>query len=324
MTPDLSSLHLLRPAWLWLLVPWGLVIFALARQRSAAVRWRGVIAPQLLEHLLVRPGKGALLGPLTLLGLAGAITCLALAGPTWRQEPSPFIEDTAPLIIALELSPEMEVTDVQPSRLERAKQKVRDLAAARAGSRTALLAWAGSAHTVLPLTDDPAALEAFVADLEPALMPKDGREPATVLALAAGLLDRDGTPGTLLYVTAGIPERAIDALAEFTDQRNDQIQVLAVATEAGGPLPAGGFSALDRAALDALASRAGAVTTLFTVDDSDVTRIVRRTESHLEAAQQEETTGRWRDEGWWLVWPVAAIVLFWFRRGWLVQWEIPS
>ena len=58
-------------------------------------------------------------------------------------------------VIALDLSATMNAVDVQPSRLERAKQKIRDLLALRSGARTALVAYAGSAHTVLPLSDDP-------------------------------------------------------------------------------------------------------------------------------------------------------------------------
>jgi len=316
-----EHLHLLRPHALWAILPLALVIVLMIRQASGAARWRKVIAPHLLEPLLVRPRRGWGVRPAHLLAVVGLLSAIAVAGPSWRREPSPFTEDTAPLVIALELTPQMQVTDVQPSRLERAKHKVRDIARARRGSRTALLAWAGTAHVVMPLTDDPAAIEAFVTDLEPDLMPVKGRAPESVLDVAAGLLDRDGTPGTVLFVTSGLTELVVPKLEEFTNKRRDQIQVLAVATEAGGPVPDGGFSALDRQALDTVASRAGAVVTLFTVDGSDVERVVRRTQRHLEAAQQEEPEGRWRDEGWWLVWPVALLTLVWFRRGWLVRWE---
>ena len=63
------------------------------------------------------------------------IASLALAGPTWKREPTPFSEDQAPLVIALDVSSSMEMTDIQPSRLQRAQQKVRDLLALRSGAR---------------------------------------------------------------------------------------------------------------------------------------------------------------------------------------------
>jgi len=316
-----ESFHFLRPETLWLLLPAGLALAVLARRQEGTARWRGVIAPHLLEHLVVRPKRRWGLRPLHALALGMVLMAAAVAGPAWQREPSPFTDDTAPLVIALELTPRMLVHDVQPSRLERARQKVRDLATARGGARTALLVYAGSGHTVMPLTDDPAALTAFAMDLEPDLMPVAGVRPETVLPLATGLLERDGTPGTLLLIAPGIPEGSVDALAGFGDERRDQLQLLVMATEAGGPIPDDGFSSFDRVATAAFEEATGAVVTPFTVDESDVERVLRRSRSHLESVQQEDPDSRWRDEGWWLCWPVAGLVLLWFRRGWTISWE---
>jgi Ca-activated chloride channel family protein len=59
-----------------------------------------------------------------------------------------------------------------------------------------------------------------------------------------------------------------------------------------------------------------------TADGTDVERIARRVERHWSDADPEQDEGRRRDEGWWLTWPIAACVALWFRRGWLVQWEV--
>ena len=72
--------------------------------------------------------------------------CLVVAGPTWEREITPFTEDHAPLVIAIELTPSMLCTDQQPTRLERARHKVRDLLARRRGARTAVIGYAGSAR----------------------------------------------------------------------------------------------------------------------------------------------------------------------------------
>ena len=58
-----------------------------------------------------------------------ALGAIAAAGPTWQRERPPFVEDTAPLAIAIDLSPTMDAIDVTPTRLERAKLKVQDLMA---------------------------------------------------------------------------------------------------------------------------------------------------------------------------------------------------
>lgn len=317
-----GSFHFLRPEWLWALLPIAFIALLLARQQSAAVRWRRVIARHLLEHLIVRPRRRGRLQPVHLLTVALALATIGAAGPSWRQEPSPFTEDTAPLVIALDLSPSMLVQDVQPSRLERAKQKLRDLLPERKGARTSLLAYAGTVHTVLPLTDDPRVLESFVTALDPSVMPREGKNPAAALDLAAAMLEAEPAPGTVLLLTDGIPRGEVQRFAEHGAGSRDQVVVWAIATEAGGIPPDGGeLHALDPAGLETLARETGASIQRVTVDDTDVERVLRRIETHLSAARLEEDEGRWRDEGWWLTWPVALVVLVWFRRGWLVEWE---
>ena len=315
MISFLAEFHFLRPSWLWLLIPVAAFVFMLWRQQSATQRWRSVIAPHLLDHLIVRPKDGSWLRPSHLLGAVLVLAVVAVAGPSWRREPPPFTQDTAPLIMALDLSATMRVEDIQPSRLERAQQKARDLLAERKGARTGLLAYAGSAHLVLPLTDDPSVLESYVTSLDPSVMPVPGKDSAAALGLAAQL-----------FLTDGIETEAASDFGEFTSTHRDQIAVLAVGTQAGGPVPTadGGFgeiSALDREGLEAVEQASAAYVTTVTVDDTDVRRINRSIASHLTAVQQDDSEGRWRDEGWWLVLPLGLLTLGWFRKGWTVQWE---
>lgn len=320
--PELGAFHLLRPQWLWALVPLLLVAVLLARQQSPMVRWRRVVAPHLLEHLVMRPRGGWRPRPIHFLVLLLAVGIVAAAGPTWRHERSPFTEDEAPLVLALDLSRSMLVEDVRPSRLERAKQKIRDLLAERKGARTALVVYAGTAHLVLPLTDDPQVMESFVGDLDPSIMPVEGKEPTAALAVAREVLADERTPGTLLFLTDGIDRAAASSFGESLQGSRDQIAVLALGTEAGGVAPGGReVFALDRAGLESLQEEAGALVVAVTVDDGDVRRLLRAIDVHLASVQAEDLEGRWRDEGWWLVWPVALLSLLWFRRGWVVAWE---
>jgi len=297
---QLDSFHFLRPWWLLMLLPALLVFLGLRFQESAAWKWRDVIAPHLLEHLVLSPAGRSRLRPLHLLTALTVIATLAVAGPSWRREPPPFAQDTAPLVLALDLSASMQVSDIQPSRLERAKQKAADILAGRSGSRTALIAWAGSAHMVLPFTDDPGAIELYLSSLGPELMPVPGKDAAQALALAQQMLSTEETPGTILFLTDGIDEASRPAFVEHGQNQRDQLAFLAVATERGGPIPAGagggpdgaeGVSRLDRTGLEALAADSGGFVTLVTVDET------------------------------WLLFPVILLALFWFRRGWTIQWE---
>src|SRR5262249_58304839 len=131
------------------------------------------------------------------LGLAG----IAVAGPTWQQEPPPFGQDQAPMMVVIDLSPTMDATDVAPTRLERVKQKVHDLLALRPGSRTGLVVYAGTAHLVVPPAEDPALLALFLDALATDLMPVAGRNAPAALGLADALLAKEPAPGTILFFT---------------------------------------------------------------------------------------------------------------------------
>merc|ERR1711960_14392 len=98
----------------------------------------------------------------------------------------------------------MEASDVAPSRLERGKQKIRDFLDLRAGARTALVAYAGTAHAVLPMTEDPQVMVPYLEGLSPEVMPREGAVAGEALALAQAMLSEEGAPGGVLFVTDSI------------------------------------------------------------------------------------------------------------------------
>jgi len=321
--------HFLRPWWLLALLAAPLLLRAVARSEDVRARWRGTIAPHLLDHLVVARAATARFRPVHLTALMIVLGALALAGPTWQRERPPFVEDQAPLAIALDLSPTMDAIDVSPSRVERAKLKVHDLLALRPGARTALFAYAGSAHMALPLTDDANLLRTYVDALGTALMPVAGKDSARALQTIDAALAREETPGTILFLTDGVEPDAAGAFARHAGK--NQILVLGVGTEEGGPVKTGAGSFLEGdggrrviAKLDADAlrklGRGGDVeVATVTPDDADVRWIARRVRTHL-AQKTTDDQARWQDEGWWLTIPMALCGALWFRRGWTVRW----
>jgi Ca-activated chloride channel homolog len=81
---------------------------------------------------------------------------VGLAGPSWERLPQPVEQRTDALVIVLDLSLSMFAEDVAPSRVVRARQKIADILRQRDEGLTALVAYAGDAHAVVPLTDDAA------------------------------------------------------------------------------------------------------------------------------------------------------------------------
>jgi len=290
------SFHLLRPLWLATLLPVAAIFALLQWRRSARAQWGGVIAPHLLGHLIVQPGRGRSVDPLYLVASGMVLGIIALSGPTWRRELPPVVEDKAPLMIAMSVASSMNQTDVAPSRLERAKQKIRDLLAARAGARTGLVAYAGTAHLVMPLTEDRSVIEPFLAALSPAMMPGDGSNVAGAVASAAAALDAEAVAGTILLVGDNVPD---DAAPIRQASGRNSLAMLAV-----GPIPPTPLGD----------------TVQVTVDGTDLLRLERRIETHFQAAQGDAFGTRWFDEGFWLLPPLALLSLLWFRRGTTVAW----
>ena len=203
-------------------------------------------------------------------------------------------------MIVLALSTSMDQADVAPTRLERAKQKIRDLLGARAGARSGLIAYAGTAHLVMPLTDDRSVIEPFLAALATGLMPGDGKNVTAAVSLATQFLAAEPVAGTILVVADDLDEAAIRQAAG----RNG-VAMLRVA-----PAQSGEGMGL------------GSDIVRVSVDGSDIQAIERRIETRFQAAQGDAFGMQWRDEGYWLLLPLALLCLLWFRRGTTVAWVV--
>src|SRR5262249_62142463 len=92
-------------------------------------------------------------------------------GRGWQQAASPFAQAARPGMFVLKVTPSMLGRDLAPTRLDRAREKMADLLKLREGVPTGLVAYAGSAHLVLPPTPDAAVIAAMAAALAPAGTP---------------------------------------------------------------------------------------------------------------------------------------------------------
>jgi Ca-activated chloride channel homolog len=328
-----AALHFLRPQWLWLLCAMPVIYLSFRIRDNIRARWKRYIDPKLLDHLIVARKRRFRFRPIHMISILILLGALAIAGPAWKREQPPFTEDKAPLVIALDLSETMNAIDLDPTRLERAKLKLRDLLKVRSGGRTALFVYANTAHMVLPFTTDTSLFDLYLSSLSTSLMPSQGKDTAKALRTIEDFLKDESVPGTILFVTDGFEPAALPAFRQFTAQEEENqndILVMGAGTSAGGPIRTGNgflsdsfgrrvYSKLDVNALRSL-SRIDIAATTLTLNDDDIQWIQRRVQHHLEAVQQKNSKTQWIDEGYWLTIPIAAIAVFWFRKGWTVRW----
>ncbi|VFQ47500.1 VWA domain-containing protein [Desulfoluna butyratoxydans] len=323
MTQIIHNLHFLRPLWLLALVPALCLAILILRRHHGKTPYEGVIAPHLLAHLLTGQDKANRLRPAGLLILFWCLAVTALAGPSWKKAPSPFTEDTSALVIAVKVTPSMTAEDIRPSRLTRASHKVRDLLALRPGARTALVAYAGSAHLVMPLTRDATIITTFAGELSPEIMPEEGDQAAAALALAAEQLEKNNQPGSILLMADSVDPGQLKALEAHAAEHRFPVHILAVAADKGVPVPPDSPPAppLDAKRMKQAADAVDASLTIISPDDRDIKALNRRIESTPVDAGPPEEGEHWQDSGYALVPLLTLLSLMWFRPGWRVRWR---
>lgn len=320
MMEALLSFHLLRPEWLLALLPVAVLTGWMQHPQRRAGSWLQVVDARLAEQVLnnARDARGRWLRR----GLATAWTLavIALAGPSWQQLPQPAMRVDDGLVVVMDLSRSMTADDQAPSRIERARLKVADLLRQRPEGTLGLVAYAGDAHVVVPLTDDTGTVRHLVQALEPEIMPVSGSRPERALPLAQQLFTAAGAEtGTILLITDGVPDpRAL--LAEH-DARYP-VSILGMGSEHGATLTIEGDQGpavttprlrRDSETLARVANRAGGRYAEFSGDDSDLHRLLPElADASVEARARHQ---RWLDTGpWWLL-ALLPLVLLGFRRG---------
>jgi len=316
---QLQYFHFLRPWWWLALLPMLVVYGYLWLARNPLGRWKQTIAPHLLKVMLVRHGHNSWFNPLNMSVVAALLAVMILAGPSWKQQDSPFSEDIAPLVVLLDASSSMLQTDIQPTRLERAKQKVQDLIKLRPGGRVALVVYAGTAHSVIPLSKDPDVVTNFLAAVSNEMMPRPGKFPEKALPIAEQMLRDSPVPGTILLIGDGVSPQTHSEFQDYFSAQPRQLLILGVGTEQQDTSDgASGFTPLERSALAQLADDAGGSYQSLTLDTSDVIRLSRRIDNHIVIV--EDGSRPWVDAGYYLLYPFALLMLLWFRKGWTLHW----
>ena len=328
----MADFHFLRPLWLCLLFAIPLLYLLQNRLKQGDAGWSRYISPALLKPLIRRRGNASdrsTVPSFWPLSVALMVLAIALAGPSWRQAPTPLKQPQDSLVIALDLSLSMLATDTEPDRLTLAKRKIRDILEARQGGLTALLVYAGDAHVVTPLTEDHRTIEAMLSVLEPTIMPAQGNRADLAVKEAVNLLN-NGAPGRgrILLIADDVSENYRSNMSEQLIATPYALSTLTVGTEEGGPipLPRHGFirdgntiviTKANPGALANLAHQSGGESHEMTLDDTDIQALnlePKATDDWLES-EDGLTINRWQDDGYWLLWLALPLLLMGWRRG---------
>lgn len=334
MPVDLSQLHLAHPLWLWgnLVIPLVWVIYFLFyRTQRPLHQLEKFIDAHLIPHLLLDSvdKRKSCWKALVLWSLAWSCMVVALAGPRWSfREMEMFSRDQS-LVILLDLSESMNATDVKPSRLVRAKQKIEDIINLSKGVKVGLIAFAADPHMITPITDDRETIRHLLPSLGTDLVSVQGSRLSSALEMASTMLEAEpGNNKALLVISdGGFEDASAITTAKKLAAKGIVIHVMGIGTAEGAPLQDhqgnilkknGGaiVSKLEKERLNEINKVGNGHFLGGHYSDDEVAELLAELENRGDAQVDIRKKNKFWDEHFYLVLlPALPIFLWWFRRG---------
>lgn len=321
----------LRPLWLLPLPLLAWLLWRLWHRERASGRWQ-LLLPAAFHQVLLKGGDGRSSRlPWVALGLAWLLAIGALLGPSWQRVEQSNQKPADPLLVVLELTPQMLASDGHPNRLEQARRKLLDLLEARRDAQTAIIVYAGSAHSLVPLSDDLATSRNLLEALKPSLMPEPGRRADLAVVRALQMLDQAQLgQGRILLIGSALDEQERSGIRQALEKRAVPLLILGVGSREGAPVVQedGSFlkdqrgailvPRLDARSLRETAESNGGRYAQIRVDDDDLRRLgLFDAPQALRAAQEPTQLDSHVDQGYWLLLPLLLLAACAGRRGWL-------
>jgi len=259
-----------------------------------------------------------------------AVLVTAIAGPRWDFRDVQLFRPGSDLVILLDLSRSMDVTDISPSRLTRARQEIQDLIENNRHSRLGLIGFATLAHIIAPLTEDGNSLRVLLPALSTDLVELKGSRLTEALARAQQMLagqPADSSRHLLLVTDGDFGDGNLEEYVKRLTREGVHLHVLGMGSEEGGPVPGAGnslllqqdgspvISRLDEESLKKLAKVGNGVYQRADYRDGDTATLLDSIGqvSHAEVVANQKTR-IWNERYFWLVGLAMMLVLPLYRR----------
>ena len=184
MIDFVQNFHFLRP-WLllFLLIPIGLLLKKIKTNQTSS--WEEICDKHLLNFLIVREAgiKKVNFKKLIYIGLIFA--SISAAGPSWEKIEIPSFSAENPNIFVLSLAQDMQLTDISPSRLDRAKYIISDVADnVSAQAQYGIMVYSDEPYLISPITDDVNIIKSLLYQITSDIVPDNGDRLDRAISLA--------------------------------------------------------------------------------------------------------------------------------------------
>ncbi len=330
----IEQFEFIRPTLLLALIP--LLIFYTIKLKfgSQDNSWQSLLPSHLYQQLIVSKHLKSSKFKIHTFAFAYLLAIIAIAGPSWEKLPQAVYQTQAGKVIVMDMSMSMRATDLSPNRLTRARFKAIDLIKQVSEGETGLVAYAGDAFVISPLTDDANTLVSLIPSLRPEIMPQQGSNPIYALETASELLKNAGyQSGQIYWISDGIRISDIDEIRDFLNASQYDVSALLVGTEEGAPIEMQDGTLLkdrmgsivipkvDERYFSQALSGTGASYSIFTSDNSDILAIERELKFEQQQSKQvEDTQGDiLKDMGPYILLLLLPIAAYSFRKGLLAS-----
>jgi Ca-activated chloride channel family protein len=344
LTSDfINNFHFIRPLWLLSFIALFFVLYLLKKLHRAKSGWQQFLPPHLAKHLLegntanknnsnkkIPSNNQNVIKTLVRPFIIGTLAIIALAGPTWQKLPQPVYQVERGAVLIMDMSYSMFATDLMPNRLTRARFKAIDLLDKLNEGDTGLIAYAGDAFIISPLTEDVNNIKLLLPALSPDIMPELGSNPISALMLADDMLRNSGhIEGDIYWFTDGIDPEDIQDINEWSREHNHQINILGIGTQDGAPITLTNGELLkdSRGAivvpkltpsyLSGIAKRANGSYQSISTDNRDIENLLSNKINEKNDKQSESLKmgDQYKEAGPYLVLLILPLLLSYFRRG---------
>lgn len=232
-----------HPEYLYLLLLIPLLAFIqllfTAQKKKALKRFGN---PELVSHLMpdvsfIRP-----IVKYYLLLLALTALIFTLSAPQFGTKLQTVERKGIELIVAMDVSNSMNSNDIEPTRLEKAKQAIGRLTDRLKNDRIGLIVFAGQAYVQLPITSDYPSARMFLGSINTNVVPVQGTAIGAAINLAVtSFSQQEGVNRAIIVITDGEnhEDDAIGA-AKSAAEKGIKVYTVGMGTPKGGPIPTGG------------------------------------------------------------------------------------
>ncbi|VAW21892.1 hypothetical protein MNBD_ALPHA12-546, partial [hydrothermal vent metagenome] len=175
-----------------------------------------------------------------LLAITLALLIIAMAHPQYGIKPVEVKRSGIDIVIALDTSKSMAISDTKPTRFKRAVGEIGKVIDRLEGNRIGLVTFAGESFVDCPLTLDSATLRLFLRSVTIGSIPAGGTniESAVTKALKSLAKSQVRSKVILLFTDGENLEGKIDNAISTAKDMGVMIYAVGVGSTSGGPVPA--------------------------------------------------------------------------------------